>query len=66
MAKLSEMRCSNCKKMLAEFDFPKGQLRVLCQRTHCRTMNIIVIKERENGEPEFSEIKLPQYRKNAL
>jgi phage FluMu protein Com len=66
MTKLNEIRCANCKKKLAEYDFPEGQLRIVCYRPHCGTLNILVIEDREKVELEFTEINLTQNRRNAL
>lgn len=66
MPRLNELRCASCNQKLAEYEFPIGQIRVICHRPRCKTMNVIVIRDREKEDFEFSEINLTQNRRNAL
>lgn len=67
MPRLSEMRCASCNQKLAEYEFPVGQMRVICHRPRCKTMNVVVIRDREKDElDEILKINLTQNQRNAL
>lgn len=55
---LREMRCSKCNRKLAEYESKAGQIRVQCPKVYCKTMNVVVIRDRKPGEPEENMINL--------
>lgn len=59
VSKLAEIRCAGCKRKLGEYTMEKGQVRIQCNRSGCKTMNIVTVREkRTEDEPDLQNFFL--------
>lgn len=66
MLGLKEFRCACCNMKLAEYSISTGQVRIICPRRTCKTMNVIIERPRTESEPENLLINVCAKPENAI